>query len=482
MIFYGYLTSILYALLCIGAGLVFYKLGVPKKFTRKLVHILVGFEWVILNYFVGASVHFLIVCLFFLLVLSLDYRLKLVPAMSSDSENAPGTVYYALAMSVMAAVTLFLPEMIYPFGVGVLATSLGDGLAGTVGQWIKRYNPKIFGEKTLFGTVTNLVVTFVSALVFSQVFELGLEAWQCLLIALFAVVLELSVGFGLDNIAITLGVSALTYAFIYYPAVSGYAVPIILTPLIIAAAYKKRALTLGGVLLATVVDLCISLSLGNFGFTVLLTFFVGSVAVDKFKKYYKRKTDKYEVDREKRGDCRDSVQVLANGAIASICAVVYFFSGEHFLILAFASAIAEAFADSAASGVGITSSCVYDIFRRERCESGISGGMSLIGTAASLIAAAITASVALAFGALTITEALIVTAAAFFGAVFDSFLGSLAQVKYKCTVCSEIVEKEEHCGSKTVHYRGVRIINNDVVNFLSTLVSAALAALIFILI
>ena len=145
MIFWGYLTSILYAVLCIGMGLVLYKVGVPKKFTRKLVHILVGFEWVILNYFVGPSVHFLVVCLLFLVILAIDYKMKLVPAMSSDGENAPGTVYYALAMSVMAAITLFLPDMLIPFGLGVFATSFGDGLAGVVGQAVTRHNPKIFG-------------------------------------------------------------------------------------------------------------------------------------------------------------------------------------------------------------------------------------------------------------------------------------------------------------------------------------------------
>ena len=482
MIFWGYLTSILYAVLCIGMGLVLYKVGVPKKFTRKLVHILVGFEWVILNYFVGPSVHFLVVCLLFLVILAIDYKMKLVPAMSSDGENAPGTVYYALAMSVMAAITLFLPDMLIPFGLGVFATSFGDGLAGVVGQAVTRHNPKIFGAKSLFGTLTNLVVCFATAILFSEIFELGLPVWQSLLIALFAVILELSVGFGLDNIAITLGVSALTYAFIYYPAVSDYILPILITPLIIAVAYKKRSLTLGGVALAVICDLCISIPLGNFGFTTLMTFFVGSVAVDKFKKHYKIKNGKRDIDREKRGDCRDSVQVVANGGVAGICAVLYFFLGNHFFVVAFVASLAEAFADTAASGIGVTSRRVYDIFRRERCEQGISGGMSWIGTLASLIAAALVALVALAFGAITLIECLVVTAAAFLGAVFDSFLGSLLQVKYKCTVCSEIVEKEEHCGAKTAHYRGVKFINNDLVNFLSTAFAACLAALISFLI
>ena len=40
----GYIFSVLYVLLCVGLALVLYKLGLPKKYTRKTVHILVGFD------------------------------------------------------------------------------------------------------------------------------------------------------------------------------------------------------------------------------------------------------------------------------------------------------------------------------------------------------------------------------------------------------------------------------------------------------
>ena len=43
MILKGYLLSIVYALLCLAVAFAIYKLGAPKKITRKIVHILVGF-------------------------------------------------------------------------------------------------------------------------------------------------------------------------------------------------------------------------------------------------------------------------------------------------------------------------------------------------------------------------------------------------------------------------------------------------------
>ena len=139
----GYLLSVIYAIICLCLGFVLYKIGVPKKITRKLVHILVGFEWIILYAYMGPSIHFLAVCLAFLIVLIVAYRKKFLPMIASDGDNSPGTVYYAVAMSIMAAICLFVQDMILPFGIGVLCTSLGDGFAGLAGQCINSTNVPI---------------------------------------------------------------------------------------------------------------------------------------------------------------------------------------------------------------------------------------------------------------------------------------------------------------------------------------------------
>ena len=59
-----------------------------------------------------------------------------MPMISSDSDNAPGTVYYALAMTGVSLVGCFIPEVMLPFGIGVMCTSIGDGFAGVIGQLI----------------------------------------------------------------------------------------------------------------------------------------------------------------------------------------------------------------------------------------------------------------------------------------------------------------------------------------------------------
>lgn len=482
MILKGYIFSITYVVLCVLGAMLLSKLGVAKKYTRKFIHILVGFEWVILYHYMGAqSPHFLAVCLIFLTLLFVDYKLKLLPAMSSDGDNAPGTVYYALAMSVMATVTMFVPDMILPFGIGVFCTSFGDGFAAVVGQSIKRCNPKIYGGKTLFGSLANLLVSFAVPLVFDNIYGMGLELYHCILIAVISFELELFTGFGIDNIVITLATSFAAYAFVNLDTAMNYVVPVLLTPLIIAFAYRKRALTFGGIIAAIAVDVAVSVALGNFGFVTLITFFAISIGVDKFKKHYEKSKQKSAEQIEKKNDCRDSVQVLANGLAASVCAALYFFTNNFVFIVGFVAALAEACADTVASGVGIFAKRVFDVFKMQECEKGLSGGMSLIGTLSSLVAALAVSLVAFAFGTIDITVALLVTAAAFLGAIFDSLLGSLFQVKYRCSVCSKIIEKEEHCGAKTEKYSGIRFVNNDFVNFASNIFAAIIAILIYLI-
>ena len=471
----GYIFAVIYVVVVLAAALLLHKLGLPKKFTRKLVHILVGFEWVILSHFMGPTVYFLIVCLVFTAGLLASYLLKLLPAMSSDEENAPGTVYYGVAMSVMSLICIFLPDMLVPFGIGVFCTSLGDGFAGVAGQLVKKHNPKVFRNKSLVGTVTNLVVSTGVALILSYTFDLQLGVWFCLYIGIFSTGLELIGAWGLDNIAITLGVSFLSYSLANLPATVFYIVPILVTPFLIAAVIGKRALTGWGLVGALVLDLVVSLVFANFGFVVLLSFFVGSLAVDKIKKRRKK-----EDTVTKKEGTRDLVQVVANGLVPLIMALLYVATLEPAFLVGYVAALAEAFADTVASGLGVYSKTTFDPFRMKRCECGISGGMSVVGTLSSFIASILIALIPFAFGlySMSLWPVVIAALSAFGGAVFDSFLGSVLQIKYTCSVCGALTEREQHCGRPTARHSGFTFFDNDVVNLLSGAFAAALAAVL----
>ena len=480
MILKGYLFGIGYASLCLLLSLVLYKLGLPKKYTRKVVHILVGFEWVILYHFMGAGVHFLSVCLLFLLLLIIAYKGKLMPMISSDSDNAPGTVYYAAAMTGVAFFGCFVPDVMLPFGIGVMCTSVGDGLAGVVGQTVLKRNPKIFGNKSLLGTLTNVLASTVSAYVISSVSSLEIGIVACILIGVLSAELEVVTPYGLDNVSVTWGAAALAYSFMYFEGVGSYLIPVIFTPVIIIFALSKKALTTDGVIAAIVLDLAVSIAFGNKGFVLLCTFFLGSILVDKVKKRYKKQG---RTSKSAKGDCRDYMQVLANGLPAFAFSVAYIITGKTIFAVPFAASLAEAFADTVASGIGAFSKHTFDPFRMKKCEPGISGGMSFVGTLASLFASVLMGVIAftLGFSGFNLRAVLIVSLSAFLGAVFDSLLGSLVQVKFRCQSCGAITERAEHCGKPTVRHSGLSSVDNDMVNLISSSFAAILATLLALL-
>ena len=477
MVIWGYIGSLAYGIVCLLISLLAYRLGMPKRYTRKIVHILVGFEWVILYHLMGVGIHFVAVALIFTAMLFVSYKKSLMPMISSDNDNAPGTVYYAVAMSVMSLITLFVPDMMFPFGIGVFCTSFGDGFAGVVGQSIKKYNPKVFRNKTLYGALANFLFSFATCLVFKNVFEMGLSVWQCVLIAFLGMLLELLGVYGLDNIFVTLGTSFLAYSFINFEWLEGYYAPIVLTPLVIILVIQKKALTKKALILALILDLAVSLSLGDFGFVLLLSFLVGGILVDKVKALRKR-----EDTITKKGDCRDSIQVIANGLIPMAMAVLFASTFNPVFIVAYVAVLGEAFSDTAASGIGVFSKKTYDIFRFKKGVCGLSGGVSLIGTAAALIASVLFSLLAVAFGIRNVEIILIIITSSFCGMLFDSLLGSLFQVKYKCSVCASLTEREQHCSKPAKIYSGYPFFDNDVVNVLSGAFSAGLSILLYTLI
>ena len=473
MIALGYILAFLYGIFCLLLAHVAYKLGMPKIYTRKLVHVLVGFEWVILYFFHGTTIHSLVVCIAFLALLFIVSRKNLMPMISSESDNSLGTVYYAVAMSVMAAVCFLLPELMIPFGIAAFCTSFGDGFAGIVGQSIKCKNPKIYGNKSLYGTLANFVFSFISAEIFVLVFELDLKLLQVFAIAFICVCFELLGAFGFDNILLPLAVFALSSAFLYFDGIGNFLAPILLTPLVLLLVNKKKLLTKDGVLAAVLIDIFISLSLGNFGFILLLTFLLLGAFSDKFKKKIGQK--------KQNSENRNWKQVLANSSVATLLAVAYFITKNNVFAILFATALAEALSDTFSSSFGSLAPHAYDITRMKKIKKGLSGGVSLIGTLFGLLGAGIIALVTLAFGVADAKLFLIIFVSAFFGMLFDSVLGSLLQVKYKCPVCGEITEKRLHCNTETAHNCGVKCVSNNLVNLLSTAFSAALAAVLFLI-
>ncbi len=477
MIIKGYIYSLLYGVACLLLAFVAYKLGLDKKYTRKIVHILVGFEWLILYLFMGVSVHFVAVCLIFTALVMFAYFSKTMPMISSDSENAAGTVYYCISMTVMAIISLFVKDAVLSFGVAVFCTSFGDGFAGIAGQSIKSHNPKIYQNKTLFGILANFAFSFITALIFVLVFDFDADFKYMLLIAGIAAEVELFVGKGLDNIALPLSVFSASLLALEFTGIYFYLLPILITPIIVCVVLSKKWLTVGGIACALALDLFVSLAFGNLGFAFILMFLVGGTLMDKFKK---RDIEMLAVESTK--SARSFSQVFANAFAPIACAILFMITHSEIFELAFYVSVIEAFADTTASAFGVFSKNTYDIFRFRKCQKGISGGVSLIGTLSALAVSLLMTLLIFLCRPISIYKCALICLAAFIGIFIDTLLGSIVQVKYRCGVCGKLTEKKECCGSICEKHSGITAIKNETVNLISSLLSAVLYIIIHIII
>ena len=244
-----------------------------------------------------------------------------------------------------------------------------------------------------------------------------------------------------------------------------------------AGAVRTRALTAGGGAAAFGIG-TLTYASGELPFTlVLLAFFLPSVALSRLGRARKRAL----IDVGKSGP-RDALQVLANGGVATACAVAFARTRDQRWARAFAGAYAAATADTWATEIGtLARGRPRSIFTLRPVATGISGGVTAAGTAAEFAGAAwlsLCALVCLRTPARPagVRDLLTVAAAGVAGASVDSVLGgSLQELRY-CAACDRACETNPHaCGAPTVAVRGVPGVSNDIVNLLATVAGAALA-------
>ena len=97
--------------------------------------------------------------------------------------------------------------------------------------------------------------------------------------------------------------------------------------LIAFVAYSMKSLSVGGAVSAFFMGLIILWTLGFAGFFLFFLFFISCTVVGKISKSIRSGYSSKEV-AEKKGHTRDFMQVLANGLMATIAALIWTFSFE----------------------------------------------------------------------------------------------------------------------------------------------------------
>jgi uncharacterized protein (TIGR00297 family) len=201
---------------------------------------------------------------------------------------------------------------------------------------------------------------------------------------------------------------------------------------------------------------------------LLLTFFITSSALSRAFKKRKQGLD----EKFSKGHERDAGQVFGNGGIAIAFVVLhFFFPNELWPWLGFAAALAAVNADTWATELGVLNPnpprMITDLTKI--VEKGTSGGISLIGTLASLAGSGLIGILAALLHPKpdAISIFFIVTLSGLAGSLFDSFLGATIQAMYYCPTDKKETEKHplHTCGTPTVHIRGWKWLDNDWVNF-----------------
>ncbi|MEK8018442.1 MAG: DUF92 domain-containing protein [Candidatus Parabeggiatoa sp.] len=243
-------------------------------------------------------------------------------------------------------------------------------------------------------------------------------------------------------------------------------------------AWRIKALSLSGAWAATLIGSLI-FGLGGLSWAILLlTFFLSSSALSHT--FTRRKT--HLIEKFAKGSQRDWTQVFANGGLGALLVIAHLvYPDLLWPWIAYAGAMATVNADTWATELGVLSKSLPRLITTGQImERGTSGAITPLGTLATLAGALLIAS----FTALLTTPQLnfntciaIVTLAGFTGSLIDSLLGATVQAVYECPHCATETERHPRhtCGKKTLLAQGFSGINNDLVNFISSVGGAATA-------
>jgi uncharacterized protein (TIGR00297 family) len=249
-------------------------------------------------------------------------------------------------------------------------------------------------------------------------------------------------------------------------------------------AFRRGSVDAGGGVAGTALGALIFGFGGPLWWVVLMVFFVTATAAGRVR----HREKEWLSSIHQKGERRDLFQVLANGGLGALTAVLYRITGNPSWAAAFAVSFAASNADTWASEIGVLSRAEpVSLAGFRSLPRGISGGVTLLGTTAAAVGAFLIGAV---FGVDNLMlrlppgsflrVLLFVAAGGFAGSLVDSLLGATIQARYASRDPSRRATERRRgsAGAENELVHGLAFVNNDVVNILSGAVVTALAALL----
>ena len=459
------------------------KLKWNPEASRKMVHVIVGLMVTLCPLIFNSNLQPITLAAIFIIVNAITLESNAFKSMHATERTTYGTVYFPFAFLIMA---VFFWEKPITLILSMVIMALSDTLASIVGEYEKQ--PLKFrlwdDEKSLQGSaamfLSSTMIIYMGtdffAWMYGAAFFLPLEVLiACAAFTgLAATLAEATSSKGSDNLSVPL-VTAIAYEIFLINYTHG-SLPILLlwtlgSAVIFYGAYKMRSLNGGGAVTAFVMGIFIFGTGGVQWIAPILAFFVLSSILSKLGKKSAEATQK--------GSNRDVLQVLANGGVPMIIAIVHFFHPFDLAYVMYLGAIAAATADTWATEIGFFSkNDPRHILNFRSVGKGTSGGVTLLGFVGSIFGAGVIALIGrvVTGGAVPVVWILI---AGFVGSFVDSVLGGSVQAMFKCSVCNKETEKRMHCQMHTSHSKGFKWLDNDGVNFVNTVVGAMIAFMLF---
>ena len=253
----------------------------------------------------------------------------------------------------------------------------------------------------------------------------------------------------------------------------------LISALVAGAAYWRGSLSRSGAAAALLVG-TLTFGFGGWIWGVILgIFFVSSSLLSHYKETEKAQA----AEKFDKGHRRDHGQVLANGGLGSLIALLSYIIPHPAWFVMFIGVMATVTADTWATELGTLSKRAPRLISSgKQVEVGTSGGVSWLGTLVSLLGGA---AIGLTAGLLSPTVEpslgfVIGALSGLAGSLLDSLMGATYQQIYFCDTCQKETESKIHKGRhQTRSLRGWAWLNNDMVNLISSFVGGVLAVLIW---
>lgn len=470
----GIVVSLVYgAIIMAIASFCYQKKQFSIEDSRKFVHVGLSNWWLIAMLFFDNWIWASILPAIFIIFNLLNLKFNFIKGIErSKTRKTLGTVYYSIALTILAVLLFRTEQLKYIGAIAVLILGYADGIGGLISEYLGKHE-FAFGHKTAEGSFAVFTISFViSYVLFNMLLYSDLALEYSFFIACFATMIELFSCGGIDNLTLPLGTALVTYLLIREPLFTKFSIAFAITGLIVWVSLLNRMLSYAGGLAAMVLGVIIFYYDGPVAALAVIFFFVTSAILEHY----------HNIPKEEK--VKTFVQVMENAIPFIMFGLMYYGTGSEVALVCLFTAIAGACSDTWGSGIGYYSKeKVLNVLTFKPIKKGESGGITMLGTFGELLGSLAIALLSLLMGGPNMVgRALIIFIFGFFTAYLDSIFGILLQVKYYNKKTGDLRETKPKDMTGYEKISGYGFIDNSMVNFLTIMISSLLAGMLSFLV